>query len=157
MYNLLYHRFTARSGFEVWVRSDSYRGLRWRNWQRRLYVMCLLNLSGPFCFNNSEHNNSRFRHVGSTVIQQPQKLFSFTKWKNMSSETGKFEAEEERPMSRNSIKSSQQSFGSSSISWNSPATQGVASIASYCLANMAMTITNKYVFSVISFSFKYLC
>jgi hypothetical protein len=27
-------------------------------------------------------------------------------------------------------------------------TQAVASIASYCLANMAMTVTNKYVFSV---------
>ena len=32
---------------------------------------------------------------------------------------------------------------------SSPAsTQAVASIASYCLANMAMTVTNKYVFSV---------
>jgi hypothetical protein len=32
---------------------------------------------------------------------------------------------------------------------SSPAsTQAIASIGSYCLANMAMTVTNKYVFSV---------
>jgi hypothetical protein len=31
---------------------------------------------------------------------------------------------------------------------SSASTQAVASISSYCLANMAMTITNKYVFSV---------
>lgn len=31
---------------------------------------------------------------------------------------------------------------------SSASTQAVASIGSYCLANMAMTVTNKYVFSV---------
>jgi hypothetical protein len=34
------------------------------------------------------------------------------------------------------------------IVMSSASTQAVASIASYCLANMAMTVTNKYVFSV---------
>jgi hypothetical protein len=34
---------------------------------------------------------------------------------------------------------------------SSASTQAIASIGSYCLANMAMTVTNKYVFSV-SFS-----
>src|SRR5271168_4584153 len=39
--------------------------------------------------------------------------------------------------------------GESSIPMSSPAsTQAVASIGSYCLANMVMTVTNKYVFSV---------
>ena len=31
---------------------------------------------------------------------------------------------------------------------SSPSTQAISSIGSYCLANMAMTVTNKYVFSV---------
>ena len=31
---------------------------------------------------------------------------------------------------------------------SSASTQAIASIGSYCLANMAMTVTNKYVFSV---------
>jgi hypothetical protein len=34
---------------------------------------------------------------------------------------------------------------------SSSSTQAVASIGSYCLANMAMTVTNKYVFSVCLF------
>jgi hypothetical protein len=31
---------------------------------------------------------------------------------------------------------------------SSASSQAIASIGSYCLANMAMTVTNKYVFSV---------
>ena len=34
---------------------------------------------------------------------------------------------------------------------SSASTQAIASIGSYCLANMAMTVTNKYVFSVCDF------
>ena len=36
------------------------------------------------------------------------------------------------------------------IKLSSASTQAIASIGSYCLANMAMTVTNKYVFSVCS-------
>ena len=52
--------------------------------------------------------------------------------------------EDDRP--QNISESKEQ--GSPPAMSSSASTQAIASIASYCLANMAMTVTNKYVFSV---------
>ena len=43
---------------------------------------------------------------------------------------------------------SEESTPKSLATMSSASTQAIASIGSYCLANMAMTVTNKYVFSV---------
>ena len=69
---LIIARIPARSGFEVWIRSDSYRGLRWRNWQhRRLYVMCLLNLSGPLLLQKIQSFDTRANNHLKTYFLSP--------------------------------------------------------------------------------------